>query len=146
MIRTEIAQAVVEGGRQALTRTVAAVGGVRIANAAFGDERDILTPRAKGFGQSAFRDAHAVGFGGVETIDAAVDRTMDRAEEVSFVDLAIGAADFPAAEPDGGYPQIAPAELPVFHSRPFPVSCAGPTVAGHIVRCDRDPYTNCPEV
>src|SRR5439155_5454244 len=45
---------------------------------------------------------------------------MDRADELSFVDLAVGAADLPAAEPDDGYVQIGLAESPVFHLPPLP--------------------------
>src|SRR5262249_54765082 len=70
VMRPEILQAVVEGGRQAPARAVAAVGGVRVADAALGDHDDALPPLAERLGQRALRDTHAIRLGGVEAIDA----------------------------------------------------------------------------
>jgi hypothetical protein len=108
------------GRAQAPARAVAAVWGVRVADATLGDDDHVLPAGAERLGERALRDAHAVGFGGIEAVDAVVDGAMDRAAEVRLVDRAVGPADLPAAEPDDGYAKIGLAELPVFHPRLLP--------------------------
>ncbi len=119
VIGFEIAQALFERGHDALPAAVAAVGRLRVADADLGDEADIAPARPERAGERLLGDAHAVGFGRVEAIDAGIERAMHRLVELRGVDRAVGAADFPAAKADGGDFQIGAAELSVFHCR-FP--------------------------
>ena len=69
---------------------------------------------------AALRRAHAVALGGVEAVDAEVERTTDGPVELRLLDVAVAAADLPAAEADGrdleaGLPERS--ELHCFPSR-----------------------------
>jgi hypothetical protein len=47
-------------------------------------------------------DAHAVGLGGIEAVDAGIEGTVHGLIELRGVDGAVCAADLPAAEADSG--------------------------------------------
>src|SRR6516162_3340539 len=94
---------------------VAAAGHFLVADAEFGDDRDIPAAAAERPRQGLFRHSHTIGLGGVEAGDAVVDRLLYSARELGFVDPAIGAADFPAPEADRRDLDAGLAELPVFH-------------------------------
>jgi hypothetical protein len=91
-----------------------------VAHPEFGDDGDIPTAVTERARQGLLGDSHAVGFSGVEAIDAVVDRRLDGAPELALVDPAVGAADLPATEPDRRDLEVGLAELPVFHAFPRP--------------------------
>ena len=64
------------------------------------------------------RGAHAVALGGVEAVDAEVEGPADRAAELGLVDVAVAAADLPAAEADGRDLEPGASEWSKLHVRP----------------------------
>src|ERR1700730_3444091 len=91
-----------------------------VADAEFGDDRDLMTTAAECSRQGLFRYAHAVGLGGIEAGDAAVDRLLHGALELGVGDPAVSAADLPAAEADRRDLEVGVAEWSIFHA--FPAS------------------------
>ena len=69
--------------------------------------------------ERALRRAHAVALGGVEAVDAEVERAADRAAELRLLDVAVAAADLPAAEADGRDVEPGPSERSMFHRVPL---------------------------
>ena len=65
--------------------------------------------------ERALRRAHAVALGGVEAVDAEVERATDRADELRLLDVAVAAADLPAAVADGRDVEPGPSERSMFH-------------------------------
>ena len=68
--------------------------------------------------ERALRRAHAVALGGVEAVDAEVERPADGAAELRLLDVAVAAADLPAAEADGRDVESRPSERSKFHRVP----------------------------
>ena len=68
--------------------------------------------------ERALRRAHAVALGGVEAVDAEVERPTDGAAELRLLDLPVAAADLPAAEADGRDVEPGPSEWSMFHGVP----------------------------
>ena len=115
MIGGEIRQALLERGHDPHAAAVAAIGCLRVADADLGDEADVPPAGTERPCERLLGDAHAVGLGGIEAVDSGIERAVHGLVELRRVDRAIGAADFPTAEANGGNLQVRAAELPVFH-------------------------------
>ncbi len=97
----EIAQAVFdEAGDIAL---VVAIGGMRReAASGLGGDDDLLLALALQLRDQAFAAAHAVDIGGVDEVDAGIDRAMQGGKRFAIVHAAPTAADRPCAKADLG--------------------------------------------
>ena len=73
----------------------------------------------------SFGHPHAVGFGGIEAIDAIIDRRLNGVRELALVDPAVGAADFPAPEADCRDLEVRLAKSPIFHALPHRLAVRG---------------------
>ena len=108
-------QALLERGHDPRAAAVASIGCLRVADADLGDETDVAPAGTKRACKRLLGDAHAVGLGGIEAVDSGIERAVHGLVELRRVDRTVGAADFPAAEADGGNLQVRATELPVFH-------------------------------
>ena len=70
MIGVEIAQTLLDRGHDARAAAVAAIGRLGITDADLGDDADIAPARTESATQRLLGNAHAVGFSGIETVNA----------------------------------------------------------------------------
>jgi hypothetical protein len=115
VIGGEMPQALLERGRDPRAAAVATVRCFRIADADLGDETDVASPGAESAGEHLLGNAHAVGFCGIEAVDAGIESVVHGLVELRSVDWAIGAADFPTTEANRGHLPVGATELPIFH-------------------------------
>src|SRR5208283_5953753 len=118
VIGVERLEAFVDRLDHALAGAVAIVGSVGIADAELGRDDGFLAPRAERFRQRFFRRAEAVRLGGIEAVDAEIERAINRFDELGFLDTAVAAANLPASEAHGGNLNTGPAKWSEFHTLP----------------------------
>src|SRR6266851_3172781 len=115
VIGLQVPQALLDRRHYPLTTAVAPVRRLVVADPELGHHNDIAAARPERPRQRLLGDAHAIGFGSIKAVDAAVDRPLHRLAKLGLVDPAIGAADLPAAKADRRDPQVGPSKLPIFH-------------------------------
>ena len=98
-----------------LAAAVAQVRLVPVVHAELGDDDRLVPARAERLAERALGRAHAVALGGVEAVDAEVERPPDGARELGLLDLPVAAADLPAAEADGRDVEPGPSERSMLH-------------------------------
>jgi hypothetical protein len=103
MIGLQPLQALLDRHHDASTAAVAPGRYFVVPHPEFGDDADLATTAAERASRCLLRRTHPIGFGGVESSNAAVDRLLDGALKLALVDPAVSAADLPATEPDCRY-------------------------------------------
>ena len=102
VIRIEVAQALFERSHDPRSAAVTTIGGLGIADPDLGYEADIAPASTQRMGERPLGNAHAVGLGGIETVDTGIERAVHGLVKLLRVDRAVGPADFPAAKANGG--------------------------------------------
>ena len=93
---------------------------VPIADAELGDDDRVPAPPAERLPERALGGTHPVPLGGVEAVDAEVERAAHGADELRLLDLPVAAADLPAAEADRRDLESRPSEWSPLHGGPPP--------------------------
>ena len=117
VVGAEVLQALVDRRDDALAAAVAQVRLVAVVHAELGDDDRLVATLAERLAERAFGGAHAVALGGVEAVDAEVERAADGAHELRLLDVAVAAADLPAAVADGRDLEAGPSERSMLHCR-----------------------------
>ena len=117
VVGAEVLQALVDRRDDALAAAVAEVRLVPVVHAELGDDDRLVAAPAERLAERALGSAHAVALGGVEAVDAEVERAPDGAHELRLLDVAVAAADLPAAEADGRDLEAGPSERSLLHGR-----------------------------
>ena len=98
--------------------TVAALGTLGVANAAFGDDNHVLAPVAQGLPQHDLRLTPPVRRRGVEAVDAKVNRAVHGGVQLRARHVAVGAAHLPASEAEDGNRHVGGAKPSILHAHP----------------------------
>src|SRR5215470_18690649 len=122
-VGAEVREALFDRGHDPRPAGIAQLRLVPVADTELRDDDDVLSPPAERPRERAFRGAESVALGGVEAVDAEVERPCDGACELRLLDLPIAAADLPAAEADHRDLESRPTEWSFLHWRP-PSDCA----------------------
>ena len=101
VVGAEVLQALVDRREHALAAAVAEVRLVPVVHAELGDDDRLVAAAAERPPERLLRSADAVALGGVEAVDAEVERPPDGARELGLLDAPVAAADLLAAEADG---------------------------------------------
>ena len=115
VIGAKVAQALLDRSHDPRAAAVAAVRRLGVADADLGHERDFCPPRPQRAAERLLGYAHTIRLGGVEAVDARIERAMNGPFELSRINRAVGATDFPAAKTDCGNVQVRTAKLAIFH-------------------------------
>jgi hypothetical protein len=121
VVGPEVLQALVDRRKDPLAAAVAQVGHVAVGHPELGDDDRLVPPRAERGAERALGGAHAVALRGVEAVDAQVERPRDRAYELRLLDVAVAAADLPAAEAHGRDLEPRASEWSMLHRVPLEV-------------------------
>ena len=132
-VGAEVLEALLDRCHDACAAGVAEVRLVPISDAELGDEDRVPAAPAERPSERALRRAEAVPLGGVEAVDAEVERAPDGAGEFRLLDPPVAAADLPAAEADGRDLEPRPSEWSLLHQVPFVRRCSISVV---LVQCD----------
>src|SRR5207245_1987994 len=98
-----------------LAAAVAEVRLVSVVHPELGDDDRFVTAAAERLSERALGGSHAVPLGGVEAVDAEVERASDGADELRLLDVSVPTADLPAAVADCGHLESGLPERSKFH-------------------------------
>jgi hypothetical protein len=115
VVGAEVLQALVDRVDYALGAAVAQVRHVLVVHPELGDDDRFVAPLPQRLAERPLGRAHPITLGRVEAVDTEIERARHRAVELLDLDVAVAAANFPAAVADCPHLEAGLPEWSNFH-------------------------------
>src|SRR5262249_28269169 len=116
VVSIEILHALLDRGYDTLAATVTELRRFFVTDAELRHDECFLAAITEGLRQRSLRGAETIPLGGIEAVNAQVECSVHRLDELCFFDTAISAADLPAADTDSRDLHACLSEWAIFHS------------------------------